>query len=167
MIDTIVTKNKEKQGAKIALFYGLLFSFFSMIPLTFIFLILLFSVDLVGLVGIGVLSFFLFTILTPVLTTVFPIALWYLGKRNVRSLLKGKTIIRISTEFSFGTNLIVWLSIFIFLVVSGNTFFLLGLIYVIPILFIVLSTLTTFTIGLFIVKKTKKKMKSLYDFPKI
>lgn len=158
-------KKHEKKGAKITLFYGLLFSFLSIIPIIFIFLILFLSIDLVGMIGVGMLSIYFFLMLIPVLIA-FPFALWYLGKRNVRSLLKDQSIVKISAEFSFGVNFIIWLSIFVFLLVFGDSIFLVQLFLIMLILLPTLSGITTFTIGLFIVKKTKNKMETLYDSPK-
>jgi len=89
----------------------------------------------------------------------FPFALWLFGKRTAKNILKAKSKIRNSWEFSLGVNTLIWTVFFTSQLLIGNSTDILiwGIATVGVIL--VLSIITTFTIGIFIVKKTEKKIK--------
>ena len=149
----------EKIGAKIAITQGLTFGLGGLLFIS-VFGIL-FSGGLLGIIGIVALLSYNYLIVSLVLLyAIFPFALWFFGKRNSNNILRGKSKIKTSAEFSFGVNLIIW-SVFLFsqlifgefeetLYLKLGTF---GLI-------IILGILTTGTLGLYIVKLTEDKIKA-------
>lgn len=149
----------EKIGAKIALLNGLTFGLG--IPIILIFILLLSADGLLGWIGIGAILSYNYIIVSLVLLLgSFPIALWTFGKRNARNIDKGKSIIKTSAEFSFATNVIVWIVFLISQYIIGNaennvlvSLFALGAI-------VVFGILTTYTIGYYIVRLTKEKLKA-------
>ncbi len=149
----------QKLGSKTALKVG--FSIGTIFLIMTTALLVLIAGGLLGLIGIyTILSFNQLYISLLLLYLSFPIALWTIGKRNGKNLFLGKSIIRTSVEFSFGVNLIIWAVFLISQVIIGEStdlfIWTLGTIAVI----IILSILTTFTIGIYIVNKTRKKIKA-------
>lgn len=147
----------EKLSSRIALKVGLsIGTLFLIITTTFLVLI---AGGILGLIGLyAILSFNNLYFSFILLYLSFPLALWILGKRNGKSLFDNKSKLRTSFEFSFGVNVIIWTVFYISqLIIGPSTELLIWTIATIGVI-IVLSFLTTFTIGIFIVHHTSVKM---------
>jgi len=150
--------SSESIGGKIALKHGLAYglSFLIVLSLGAIH----FSDGLLGYIGIAAMLAYNYLIISFLMLYIsFSIALWYFGKRNALNILKGKSTIKTSAEFSFGVNLIIW-SIFLITQLGFGGFeepFYLKL--VVLGLIAILGTLTTFTLGLYLVKLTEERIK--------
>lgn len=150
-------KRKETIGAKVALINGMTFG------LGFLFIIsaigTLFSDGLLGIIGIvSLVSYKYIFISLALLYLTLPFALWYFGKRNVKSLNRGKTILQISAQFSFGVNLIIWIVFLISQLILNEIENYLYLNLIVIGIILILGFLTTYTFGFYIVKLTKEKI---------
>ena len=149
----------EKAGSRtalrIGLKLGLLFFFLATI------ILILIAGGLLGIIGLySILTFNNLYISLLLLYISFPFALWTFGKRNGKSIYNDKSTIRTSLEFSFGVNLIIW-TVFLLsqLIIGQSTDLLIWTLATIGII-IILSAITTFTIGIYIVNRTRKKIKA-------
>ena len=150
-----IEKLSSRTALKVGLSVGTLFLF-----LTTTFLVLI-AGGLLGLIGLyAILSFNNLYLSLLLLYLSFPLALWIVGKRNGKNLFNDKSTLRTSFEFSVGVNLIVWTVFYISqLIVGQSTEIIVWTIATIGTI-IVFSILTTFTIGIYIVKRTRNKIKA-------
>ncbi len=157
MIDLIQI---QKIGSKTALKYGIIF----FISIAFISTILLLSLVLFGdlLAMFSVLFLVICYISFLVLITIpFIISLRYFGKKLAIDLYNKKSLIKASARFSFSINIVLWTLVLIAVLFfsMGGAFIFALVSYILLIL--ILSTLTTFTIGLIIAKESQSKIKKL------
>ena len=150
-------QQKWKIGSVIALKYGitsgvfffvisLILFFFLSVELTFFFLVsMLLATEFAFAIGLFQIAFVL--------------SLYYLGKRNAKRIIEGKSLLTVSAEFSFGVNGIIWITFLIPILINGDP----GSMYFFSLfcltMIIGMGIFTTFTIGYYIVKLTAKKMK--------
>ena len=156
-----MNKNKkiENIGAKIALYNGSIFGFGFLFLLSF--LGILFANGLLGIIGIGALLSYNYLFVSFLLLYLsFPFALWIFGKHNSKNIIKGKSVMKTSAKFSFGVNLIIWLIFLISQIIFGGFEYLLQLNLIIFGVIVVLGTLTTCSLGIYIVNRTKEKLKT-------
>lgn len=152
---TQTEKIGSRTALRIGLKIGLLFLFLTTIILTLI------AGGLLGIIGLySILTFNQLYISLLLLYFSFPLALWTLGKRNGTNILKYKSTFRTSLEFSFGVNLIIW-TVFLLsqLIIGQSTDLLIWTLATIGIM-IILGSITTFTIGIYIVNRTRKMIKA-------
>ena len=155
----IILNKAEDIGVKVALINGMTFGLGFLFIMTFAGL--LFSDGLLGLIGIGALLTYNYLFISLVLLYLtLPFALWMFGKRNSKSLNQGKSVIRTSTEFSFGVNLIIWLVFLVSQLILGGFENYLYLNLIVIGIILVSGILTTYTFGFYIVKLTKEKLKA-------
>ena len=148
-----IEKLSSRTALKVGLSVGTLF-----LLLTTTFLVLI-AGGLLGLIGLyAILSFNNLYLSLSLLYLSFPLALWIVGRRNGKNLFNGKSTLRTSLEFSFGVNLIIWTVFYLSqLLVGESTEIVIWTLATIGII-IVLSILTSFTIGILIVKRTRNKI---------
>jgi hypothetical protein len=155
---TKMNKQIESIGRTVALKYGLTFGFLFLILFTVT--VILFSGGLLGIIGISALLSYNYLFVSLILMYVsFPFALSIFGKKNARNIRKGKKDVKISAEFSFGVNTMIWLVFLISQSIFGEFQHSIQLNLIVLGLILILGTLTTFTLGLHIVTKTKEKIK--------
>jgi len=152
-----MSRNIEIIGEKVALKLGLIYGF------GFLFLLTLFGIlasdGLFGLIGIGVIlsSNYLFVSLV-LLYSAFPLALSFFGKYNSRNLMKGKSVMRTSAEFSFGVNFVIWQVFLLSQLILNQFENFIQLNLTVLVLILILGTLTSSTLGVLIVKSTEEKI---------
>ncbi len=141
-----------RQGLKIGTFFLLLSSLG----------LLMLTGGLLGLVGLhSILTYNKLYISLILLYLSFPFALWNFGKINVKNILKQKNRLLCSLEFSVGINIVIWTVFLISQLLFGTTTNpLLWFIATIKVI-IILSIFSTFTIGLYIVKRTETAIKNM------
>ncbi len=152
-------RKAEIIGAKVALYNGLAFG------LGFLFIIsfsaILLANGLLGIIGVGAFLSYNYLIISFILLYLsFPFALWVFGKSNSKNLIKGKSVIKVSAGFSFGVNLFIWLVFLVSQLAFGGFEYPLYLSVIIIGLILVLGMLTTCSLGFYIVKMTKEKIKT-------
>ena len=149
----------ENIGAKTALYQGLAFGLGFLIIISA--LGILYSGGLMGIIGVGALLSYNYLIISLVLLYLtFPIALWIFGKRNSKNIVNGKNRVKTSAEFSFGVNILIWSTFLFSQLAFGKFQEQLYLKLTIIGLIIILGTITTFTLGFYIVKLTEEKIKA-------
>jgi hypothetical protein len=121
--------------------------------------LILIAGGLLGIIGLfAILAFNGLYLSLLLLYCAFPFALWTFGKRNGKNIFNEKSAVRTSLEFSFGVNLTIWsvflLSQMLIGELTNALIWTLGTIGVI----LILSAITTFTIGIYIVNQTKKRI---------
>ena len=152
---TEIEKIGSKTALKIGLKLGTLFLLLTTIVLISI------AGGLLGIIGLySILKFNNLYISLLLLYISFPLALRTFGKRNGKNIINDKSSVRTSLEFSFGVNLIIW-TVFLLsqLLIGQSTNPVIWTLATIGII-ITLSTITTFTIGIYIVNRTKRKIKA-------
>ncbi|NEN25744.1 hypothetical protein G3O08_19830 [Cryomorpha ignava] len=152
----------EKMSSKTALKVGLSVGTFFLFLTTSI--LVLVAGGLLGLIGLyAILSFNNLYLSLILLYLSFPFALWTVGRRIGKNLFNDKSTLRTSFEFSFGVNLIIWTVFYISqLLVGQSTEIVIWTIATVGIT-IILSILTTFTIGILIVNQTRKKINKAHN----
>jgi hypothetical protein len=156
------SKKIEIIGAKVALYNGLVFGFGFLFIVSF--LGLLFADGLLGIIGIGaLLSYNHLFVSFILLYLTFPYALWIFGKNNSLNLIKEKSIIKISAGFSFGVNLFIWTVFLVSQLAFGGFEYPLYLSLTIMGIVLTLGVLTTCSLGLYIVRLTKEKIKVIHN----
>jgi hypothetical protein len=151
-------KTALKEGLEIGTLFIMLISF---IPFGILAILFLFADDILGIMILSPLlgyhSFYP-TFLTSYAS--FPIALIIFGRRNTQNIIKGKSETQAALEFSFGVNFITGSVFIISRIFIFPTAYSYEWIIATIIIYILISTITTFTVAKYILNKTNKMLAS-------
>tara|TARA_R110001632_G_scaffold107745_2_gene217461 strand:- start:755 stop:1228 length:474 start_codon:yes stop_codon:yes gene_type:complete len=149
----------ENLGARVALFKGMFFGIF-FVFLVFLFTIL-FTLGLFRIIGIALLSYNNIFYSFLLMFFSYPFALWFFGKNNAKRLIKEVDDFKTSIVFSFGVNSVIWLVFGFSQLAFGGFSNLIQLILIVLALVLVFGSLTSCTIGFYIVSLTKERIESI------
>jgi len=158
-----VEKKIEAIGKKVSVTYGLIAFVILMLPCTFVLLLGSLAGGLVSSVfGLSLLLSAIVFVL--IIAGPFIFSLRFFGKKLALDLYKEKSVIYASAKFSFGVNIVIWsLMMLVVMFIYDEEGLFIASIYSAVLLILLLGTVTTFTIGLFISLKVKKEVVLLRD----
>ena len=150
-------------GKKVAVTYGLVAFVIIMLPCAFMLLLGSLAGGLVSSV-FGLSLFLSAIVFVLIIVGPFIFSLRFFGKKMALDLYKEKSLIYSSAKFSFGVNIVIWsLMILVVMCFYDEEGLFVASVFNAVLLILLLGTVTTLTIGLFISLKVKKKVALLRD----